>query len=119
ALPLLVYGAAAESRPAPAPSVVPTQVNNIVLRVIRMDSVTFRTRWMPVYEMPVTERMTPQIEPQKLTSVVRYRPALEATAGTVPGAVVSEPPPRHRLLSARSAMRTMRIDICGRHNMRK
>src|SRR6185436_20011005 len=111
ALPLLVFGAAAVSRPAPAPPVVPTQVQTEGVRVIRMDSVTFRARWMPVYEM------LPATEVRYRTQTVGREGAVGGegvVAGTVPGAVVSEPPPRHRLRS-----RPARLDICARHNMRR
>ena len=120
-LPLLVFGAAAMSRPAPAPPIVPQVVRTEGVRVIRMDSVTFRARWSPVVDMPVTERLTPQMEQQKLTSVVRYRTQTvadggerDAVAGTVTGAVVSEPPPRHRMRS-----RPVSLDICARHGQHK
>ena len=105
ALPLLVYGAAAVSRPAPSPPIVPQLVKTEGVRVVRLDTRTFRARWMPVYEMlPATE--------------VRYRTqpvgGEGVVAGTVSGAVVSEPPPRHRLRS-----RSASLDVCARHNMRR
>ena len=103
-LPLLVYGATAMSRPAPAPPIVAQLVQTEGVRVIRMDSVTFRARWSPVVDMPPTE--------------VRHRTQAVGgegvVAGTVTGAVVSEPPPRHRMRS-----RSASLDVCGRHNMRR
>ena len=104
ALPLLVFGAAAVSRPAPAPPIVPQLVQTEGVRVIRMDSVTFRARWSPVVDMPLTE-VRPRTQAVGGEGVV---------AGTVTGAVVSEPPPRHRLRS-----RSASLDVCGRHGMRK
>jgi len=142
ALPLLVFGAAAVSRPAPAPPVPVKLVQTEGVRVIRMDSVTFRTRWMPVYDMPlavarIDERQTVgatvsahresesfrEVPVRVLTRTppateVRYRTSRGGegeVAGTVTGAAhPTALPPRHRLRS-----RSASLDICARHNMRK
>jgi hypothetical protein len=107
ALPLLVFGAAAVSRPAPSPPIVPQLVKTEGVRVVRLDTRTFRARWMPVYEMlPATE--------------VRYRTQTVGgegvVAGTVPVAAEAPQPSlsRHRLRS-----RPDRLDICARHNMHR
>ena len=142
ALPVLVFGAAAVSRPAPTPPIVAQLVQTEGVRVIRMDSVTFRARWMPVYDMPLAvarndERQTvgatvsAHREPETFREVpvrvlTRTQPATEVryrtpqpvdgeavVAGTVTGAVGNEPP-RHRLRS-----RSASLDICARHNMRR
>jgi len=104
ALPLLVYAAAAVSRPAPSPPIVAQLVRTEGVRVIRMDSQTFRARWSPVVDMPLTE-VRPRTQAVGGEGVV---------AGTVTGAVVSEPPPRHRMRS-----RPAGLDVCARHNMRR
>ena len=104
-LPLLVFGAAAMSRPAPSPPIVPQLVQTEGVRVVRLDTRTFRARWSPVVDMP-------------LATEVRYRTQTVGgegvVAGTVTGAVVSEPPPRHRMRS-----RPVSLDVCARHNMRR
>jgi len=109
-LPLLVFGAAAVSRPAPSPPVVPHLVQTEGVRVIRMDSQTFRVRWLPVNDMPPATEVryrTPQ--PVDGEAVV---------AGTVP--VAAEAPQsslsRHRL---RLRSRSAGLDVCARHNMRR
>jgi len=104
-LPLLVYGATAMSRPAPAPPIVAQLVQTEGVRVIRMDSQTFRARWSPVVDMPVTTEVRPRTQAVGGEGVV---------AGTVTGAVVSEPPPRHRMRS-----RSASLDVCARHGMRR
>ena len=137
ALPLLVFGAAAVSRPSPSVPVKLVQTEGV--RVIRMDSQTFRGRWSPVSDMPVTEmrarehgwlgpgreasasasrndgsRLVPTITYRE----VRDRSSLggeEAAVGTVSGTDISTAPPsRHRLRS-----RPAGLDICAQHNMRK
>jgi len=124
-LPLLVFGAAAVSRPATAPPIVAQLVRTEGVRVIRMDSVTFRARWSPVIDMPLAVARTDVRQTVGTTvSVHREQPEVRprtqtvggegVVAGTVTGAVVSEPPPRHRMRS-----RSASLDVCGRHNMRR
>jgi len=126
-LPLLVFGAAAMSRPAPSPPIVAQLVRTEGVRVIRMDSVTFRARWMPVYDMPLavarsdvrqTVGTTVSVHREQPTTEVRPRTQAVGgegvVAGTVTGAVVSEPPPRHRLRS-----RSAGLDVCARHGMHR
>ena len=111
ALPLLVYGAAAISRPAPPVPVKLVQTEGV--RVIRMDSQTFRGRWIPVADMP------PATEVRYRTHVDGKREHVAEGEGVVAGAVSgaairTAPPSRHRLRS-----RPAGLDICARHNMRK
>ena len=108
ALPLLVFGAAAVSRPAPSPPVVPTIVQTEGVTERRQDEGTFRVRWSPVSDMP------PATE-------VRYRTPQpvggeDVVAGTVSGAAYPPTalPSRHRLRS-----RSVGLDICARHGQRK
>ena len=108
ALPLLVFGAAAVSRPSPSPPVVPTLVQTEGVTERRQDEGTFRGRWSPVSDMPPATEVryrTPQ--PVDGEAVV---------AGTVTGAAYPPTalPSRHRLRS-----RSASLDICGRHGMRK
>jgi len=101
-VPLLVFGAAALSRPAPAaPPVIakPVITEGVTLR--RMDDSTFRRRWAPIADMPAATE-------------VRYLAREREVAGTVPEADEHRVPPRHRLRT-----RAVRLDICARHNMRK
>ena len=98
-LPLLVFGAVALSRPAPAAPPVQKLVTTEGVTMRRMDDSTFRRRWSPIADMPAATQ-------------VRYLVSEREVAGTVPEAV--EPPPRHRLRT-----RAVRLDICQRHNMRK
>ena len=111
ALPLLVYGAAAISRPAPAVPVKPVQTEGV--RVIRMDSQTFRGRWLPVADMP------PATEVRYRTHVDGKREHVAEGEGVVAGAVSgaairTAPPSRHRLRT-----RPASLDICARHGQRK
>jgi hypothetical protein len=99
-VPLLVFGAAAVSRPAPAaPPVIAKPVITEGVTMRRMDDSTFRRRWSPIADMPAATQ-------------VRYLVSEREVAGTVPEAV--EPPPRHRLRT-----RAVRLDVCARHGQRK
>ena len=85
----------------PAPTVVARTVVTEGIRAQRMDSETFRLRFSPVVELP------PAIE-------VRHAGiAVASNAGTVPRLTPAATPSR-RLRS-----RSVRLDVCQRHNMRK
>jgi hypothetical protein len=97
-IPLLVFGAHALSRPSPPLPIKPVQTEGV--RMIRMDTQTFRARWMPVNDMP---------------------PAMRG--GDAPARAASKPveaaarplPPAARIVK-RAALRT---DICSKHGMRR
>ena len=111
ALPVLVFGAAAVSRPAPPVPVKLVQTEGV--RVIRMDSQTFRVRWSPVNDMPPATEVRYARTPTETASSV---PGGEGeVAGTVTGAAhPTALPPRHRLRS-----RSASLDVCARHGMRR
>jgi len=105
ALPLLVFGAAAVSRPSPSPPVVPTLIQTEGVTVRRMDDGTFRGRWMPVADMPATT----------VREVHYLVVGGEEVVGAVSGAAIrTAPPSRHRLRT-----RPAGLDICQRHGMRR
>ena len=129
ALPVLVFGAAAVSRPAPAPAVPVKIVQTEGVRVIRMDSQTFRVRWSPVSDMPpaIAHREPETFREVPVRVLTRTPPATEVryrtpsvggegvVAGTVTGAAhPTALPPRHRLRS-----RSASLDVCARHGQRK
>jgi len=104
AVPLLVFGAAALSRPAPAaPPVIakPVITEGVTLR--RMDDNTFRRRWSGVIDMPATTVT-------EVHYLVVQADEAVGSAGTVSAVTL----PSRRLRS-----RSVRLDICQRHNMRK
>jgi len=105
ALPLLVFGAAAVSRPAPAVPVKLVQTEGVTER--RQDEGTFRGRWSPVNDMPAA-----------VIKEVHYLVVAGGegeVVGAVSGAAIrTAPPSRHRLRS-----RPAGLDICARHNMRR
>jgi hypothetical protein len=111
ALPLLVFGAAAVSRPAPPVPVKLVQTEGV--RVIRMDSQTFRVRWSPVSDMPpATEVRYARTPTENASNVIGGD---GAAAGTVTGAAhPTALPPRHRMRS-----RSASLDVCARHGQRK
>jgi len=126
ALPVLVFGAAAVSRPAPAPPIVATLVQTEGVTERRMDDGTFRRRWLPVNDMPPAVTQTETFREVPVRVLTRTPPATEVryrvqavggegeVAGTVTGAVHKALPPRHRMRS-----RSASLDICARHGMRK
>jgi len=112
-LPVLVFGAAAVSRPAPTPPVPVKLVQTEGVRVIRLDSQTFRARWSPVSDMP------PATEVRYTQPAAGKREHVDggevAVAGTVTGAAhPTALPPRHRMRS-----RSASLDVCARHGQRK
>jgi hypothetical protein len=134
ALPLLVFGAAAVSRPAPPVPVKLVQTEGV--RVIRMDSQTFRVRWSPVSDMPpaIAHREPETFREVPVRVLTRTPPATEvryartstenasslfggdgAAAGTVTGAAHPTAVPRRHRMRSRSAS----LDICARHGMRR
>ena len=113
ALPMLVFGAAAIAVSKPAPPVPVKLVQTEGVRVIRMDSQTFRVRWSPVSDMP------PATEVRYTQPAAGKREHVDggevAVAGTVTGAAhPTALPPRHRMRS-----RAASLDICARHGQRK
>ena len=114
-LPALVFGAHAVSRPSPSPPIVPQLVQTEGVRVVRLDTRTFRARWMPVYDMPIAVARTDVHQTVGATVSAHHEPA---TFREVPVRVLTrtppEPPSRHRLRS-----RSASLDVCARHNMRR
>jgi len=113
ALPLLVFGAHAVSRPAPSPPVVPMLVATEGVSARRMDEGTFRVRWMPVNDMPAT---TVTEVHYLVVSGSEQAVEGEKVVGTVSGAgdIRTAPPSRHRLRS-----RSASLDVCARHGQRR
>jgi hypothetical protein len=113
ALPMLVFGAAAIAVSKPAPPVPVKLVHTEGVRVIRMDSQTFRVRWSPVNDMPpATEVRYARTSTENASSLFGGE---SAVAGTVTGAAhPTALPPRHRMRS-----RSAGLDICARHGMRR
>jgi len=107
AIPLLVFGAAAVSRPVPAPPIVPTLVATEGVRMIRMDANTFRARWRPLYDVP------PATVIHEVTGGDAHS---QANTGKPVDVAASAPrPPAARIVKRAS----LRQDICSRHGMRK
>ena len=102
AIPAVIWAA----MPSSSPPVVAKAVTAEGVREQRQDENSFRRRFEPVAQMPAA------IEVHYVRDGV-----VVDKAGTVEGPPVS--PPSRQLRSARSAMRTMRIDICAKHNMRR
>jgi hypothetical protein len=103
-VPLLVFGAAALSRPAPAaPPPVQKLVTTEGVTLRRMDDNTFRRRWTPVNDMPATT-----------VKEVHYLVVQTGEEVGSAGAVSAVTLPSRRLRT-----RPVRLDICQRHNMRK
>jgi hypothetical protein len=103
AIPLLVFGAVAVSRPAPPVPVKPVQSEGV--RMIRMDTQTFRARWMPVNDMP----------PATTTNEKGNALDLRGTT-SAPVVVVARPPPPAARIVKRASLRQ---DICARHGLRR
>lgn len=105
AIPPLVFGAVALSRPSPSPPLPVKPVQTEGVRVVRMDSETFRARWRPIYYMPPL-------------AIVRGGDAQphERTSKPVDVAASAPPPPAARIVKRASLRPT---DICARHGMRK
>jgi len=99
-IPVVTIGGGYALTPA-SPPLVASAVVTEGIRAQRMDSDTFRLRFLPVSELP------PAIE-------VRHAPrsVVASNAGTV--RLTPAPPSSRRLRS-----RSVRLDVCQRHNMRK
>jgi len=105
AIPLLVFGAVAVSRPAPPVPVKPVRTEGV--RMIRMDTQTFRARWMPINDMPPAT-----------TTNEKGRDALDLRGTTsAPVVVVARPPPPAARIVRRASLRP--TDICARHGLRR
>ena len=99
-IPVAIAGVVAVSRPTPPVPVKPVPTEGV--RMIRMDTQTFRGRWRPLYDVaPAT--------------VIREVPV--ETVATVPAAIEasSSRPPARRIVRRAS----LRLDICARHGMSK
>ena len=106
AIPLLAFGAVAVSRPTPVPPpIAPVRVQTESVRMIRMDTQTFRARWRPLYDVPPATVLQP-----------RGGDAQPREAMSAPVEVARLPPAARRIVKRASLRPT---DICARHNMRK
>jgi hypothetical protein len=92
AIPLPVFGFAWILKPLPEKPIVPTPVITEGVRVIRLDTATFRARWMPIGDLPPATIMVHVVERE-----------LERVAE------VQQP----RIIKPAS------LDVCARHRMRK
>jgi hypothetical protein len=102
ALPLLVFAIVPGKSKTPPP-IVAKPVTTEGIRVIRMDDATFGRRWQPVYDMPPMK---------EIHRIAREGAAVDAVPE--PTSIPRAPSARHRLHTKRA-----RLDLCGRHNMRK
>jgi len=102
-IPVAIAGVVAVSRPTPPVPVKPVPTEGV--RMIRMDTQTFRGRWRPLYDVaPAT--------------VIREVPV--ETVATVPAAIEassSRPPARRIRIVKRAAL--LHRDVCARHGLRK
>lgn len=104
AIPLVVFGAAAVSRPTAPLPVIPVQVEGV--RVIRMDATSFSGRWRPIYDMP----------PATVIHQQKGDDALTQETGK-PLATPARPPPAAVRNVKRASLHL--TNICTRHGMRK
>ncbi len=103
-LPLVVFGAVALSRPAPAaPPVIAKPVVTETIRAVRMDDSTFRRRWSPIADMPAAT-----------VTEVHYLVVQTGEEVGSAGAVSAVTLPSRRLRT-----RAVRLDVCARHGQRK
>ena len=101
--PLVVFGGAALLRPAPP--IVPKAVPTEGVRMIRMDSQTFRARWMPVNDMP----------PATVIHEAKGGDHSRENTGKPVVAAARPSPPAVRIVRRAS----LRPDVCARHGQRK
>ena len=87
-------------RPAPPPT--PKLVQTEGVRAVRMDTQTFRIRWLPVGDMPPAMAKGGDAQPRERASK--------------PVEVVARPLPPGARIVKRAALRQ---DLCARHGMRK
>jgi hypothetical protein len=103
-IPLLVFGAAAVSRPTPPVPVQPVQVEGV--RMIRMDATTFRGRWRPMYDVP----------PATVIHEAKGGDAHSRENTGKPVVAAARPsPPAVRIVRRAS----LRPDVCARHGLHK
>jgi hypothetical protein len=95
AIPLPVFGFAWILKPLPEKPIVPTPVITEGVRVIRLDTSTFRARWSPIADLPPATVMVHVVE-RELEPVVE---------------TVKNPPLR--------TTKRASLDTCTRHGMRK
>ena len=107
-IPLVLFGGpAAVSRPTAPVPVIPVQVEGV--RMIRMDSQTFRGRWMPINDMP----------PATVIHEVQLKGGDALISQEITGKpveAVARPLPPARLVR-RAALRP--TDVCAKHGQRK
>jgi len=109
-IPLVVFSFGYVTRERPVP-VMAKPVMTETIRMVRMDDNTFRRRWSVVTDMPPA--MVEKSEPLLIveTEVRHAAPTGVAdSAGTVSAVTL----PSRRLRS-----RSVRMDVCARHNMRR
>jgi hypothetical protein len=95
AIPLPVFGFAWILKPLPEKPIVPTPVITEGVRVIRLDTSTFRARWSPIGDLPPATVMVHVVEREP-------EPVVET---------VKDPPLR--------TIKRASLDTCTRHGMRK
>lgn len=100
ALPAIVFAIAGTSKPQP---IVPVSVPTEGITARRADENTFSRRWHPIYAMP----------PATEVHYARER-VVDAVFGAAKIAPQPVPPSRHRLRT-----RSVKLDICRAHNMRR
>jgi hypothetical protein len=105
AIPLLVFGAHALSRPARA--IAPTPVVTEGVRVIRLDANTFRGRWSPVNDLA----------PATVIHEVGGGDAANLRAASKPVDVAASAPRPPARLVRRASLRP--TDLCARHGLRR
>ena len=103
AIPLVLFGGPiAVSQPTAPVPVKPVRTENV--RVIRMDSTTFRGRWMPINDMPPATVIHELKGGDALSQEITGKPV-----------EVARPPPAVRIVRRAS----LRQDVCARHGQRK
>jgi hypothetical protein len=103
AIPLPVFGFAWILKPLPEKPIVPTPVITEGVRVIRLDTATFRARWSPIADLPPATVMVHVVERELVsTGGGNYAEAMPP---------VKNPPLR--------TIKRASLDTCTRHGMRK
>lgn len=109
-IPLVVFSFGYVTRERPVP-VMAKPVITESIRMVRMDDSTFRRRWSVVTELPPT--MVEKSEPLLIVET-EVRHAVPTSVADSAGTVSAVTLPSRRLRS-----RSVRMDICARHNMRR
>ena len=107
-IPVIVFAITGTGK-SKAP-IVPITVATEGVRKIDMDTRTFNARWRPINDVP------PATEVRYVRNAATEGSASVASAvsGAVKSAPQPVPPSRHRLRT-----RSVKLDVCQRHNMRK